>query len=253
VNVQTNCPQCSQRLVIEDDKIPAAPFMLRCPKCQMALKLPGKAGASAPPPGADRPGRPAPPSAVAPPATTVAGVNAIQRPQQSDAAPAIHGGQPAPASVGADSRNATTQRALIALAGQAEQGPQSAVTSLLRRNGYSVETATEPKQGVLLLERNSYHVVVTTPNGGASAGGVSLYKRIVALAPEVRRDLFLVLLGNEFSSGDGTQAFAAMADLVLHPKDIDSSEDLLRAAVAERSRLYEAFREAQARLHKRKY
>ena len=44
--MQTDCPQCSQKLVVEDDKVPAGPFMLRCPKCQKAIKLPGKGGAA---------------------------------------------------------------------------------------------------------------------------------------------------------------------------------------------------------------
>jgi hypothetical protein len=111
----------------------------------------------------------------------------------------------------------------------------------------------EPQQGVQLLERNSYAVVVTTPNGGSGQDKMSLYKRVVALAPETRRNLFLVLVGNEFSSGDGTQAFSAMADLVLNPKDVGGSEDLLRSALAERNRIYRSFLEAQARLDRRKY
>ncbi|MBA3247973.1 MAG: zinc-ribbon domain-containing protein, partial [Pyrinomonadaceae bacterium] len=29
-----NCPQCSARLVMEDSKLPARQFTVRCPKCQ---------------------------------------------------------------------------------------------------------------------------------------------------------------------------------------------------------------------------
>jgi len=140
---------------------------------------------------------------------------------------------------------------LLALTDPSDQGLQNAVTALLQRCGYGVETATDPQQGIQLLERNSYAVVATTSNG--AQGNVSPHKRVAALAPEVRRDLFLVLLGSDFSSGDGTQAFAAMADLVLNPKDVASSEELLRSTVNERSRLFKPLQEAVVRLNRRKY
>jgi hypothetical protein len=144
-------------------------------------------------------------------------------------------------------------RALVVLDKQADPAVQSAVGTLLRKSGYGIDAAMEAQQGVQLLERNSYTLVLTTPNGSSGPDKVSLYKRVVALAPDARRNLFLVLLGSEFSSGDGTQAFSTMADLVLNPKDVGSSEDLLRSTVAERNRIYKSFLEAQARLDRRKY
>ena len=144
-------------------------------------------------------------------------------------------------------------RALVVLIDPPDPSLHHAVSSLLQKNGYGIDTATDAQRGVQLLERTSYTLVVTTSNGSSGGGQVSLYKRIVGLAPEIRRNLFLVLLGSEYSSGDGTQAFAAMADLVLNPKDVGSSEDLLRSTVAERHRTYRAFLDAQVRLDRRKY
>ena len=253
--MQTDCPQCSQKLVVEDDKVPAGPFMLRCPKCQLAIKLPGKGGAALPPPGVEQPVEPVPPtqSAAAP---GIPSGNAQQ--QSKPPAPAPPPARPAaavapPSDFGQpiDGGDGSAERALVALTDPSDQGLQSAVIALLERCGYGVETAADPQQGIQLLERNSYAVVATTPNG--AQGNVSPYKRVAALAPEVRRDLFLVLLGSDFSSGDGTQAFAAMADMVLNPKDVASSEELLRSTVTERTRLFQAFQEAQVRLNRRKY
>ncbi|MGH9459629.1 MAG: zinc-ribbon domain-containing protein [Vicinamibacteria bacterium] len=247
MSVQTNCPQCSQKLVVEDDKIPAGPFMLRCPKCQTTLKLPGKAGAAALPPSAPQmdAGSPLPPGNASP-----------SRPQSPEPASTMVPPSPPPAAPATRSEGASVGgngRALVVLDHQADPSVQSAVGTLLQRNGYGIDSAMEVQQGVHLLERNSYAVVVTTSNGGSGRDKVSLYKRVAALAPEIRRNLFLVLLGNEFSSGDGTQAFSAMADLVLNPKDVGGSEDLLRSTLAERDRIYRSFLEAQARLDRRKY
>lgn len=241
--MQTNCPQCSQKLVVEDEKVPAGPFMLRCPKCQAALKLPGKAGAA-----------PSPPAAPMAEAGSAAAKAAPPQPTSSSAASSTPQEAPAPAPSVTRSEEPPAGgkgRALVVLPDAPDPGLHQAVSSLLQKNGYGFDTTTDAQRGVQFLERTSYALVVTTPNG--NSGPVSVYKRVVALAPEARRNLFLVLLGSEYSSGDGTQAFASMADLVLHPKDVGSSEDLLRGTVAERHRIYRAFLDAQVRLDRRKY
>jgi len=244
--LQTNCPQCSQKLVVEDDKIPAGPFMLRCPKCQMALKLPGKGGATA--------------ANGAPPAGPVAVGNGASQTKPSEP-PSV----PSPPAMSPPASTASTPppptrseepeggkgRALV-LVDHQDPSVRDAVQTLLQKNGYGVDTAAQAQQGVQMLERNSYALVLTTPNG-TGQGEVSLYKRVVALAPEIRRNLFFVLVGDKFSTGDGTQAFSAMADLVLNSKDVGSAEDLLRSTVAERERIYQPFLEAQVRLDRRKY
>ena len=101
------------------------------------------------------------------------------------------------------------------------------------------------------MERESYALVATARNGNANGAG--LYNRIITFAPEARRNLFLVLVGNDLSTGDGTQAFAAMVDLVLSPKDIGASDELLRSTMYERTRLYQAFLDAQVRVDARKF
>ena len=212
--MQTNCPKCSQELVVKDEKVPAGPFMLRCPKCQNAIKLPGKAAAA-----------PTPQS---------------QAVRQSPPAPVGEQG-------GAQNEG-SSQRALIALD---DQSMQNAMAAALQRLGFTMDVAPDPEQGVRWLERNSYALAVTTRNG--KSNGAGLYNRIITFAPEVRRSLFLVLVGNDLNSGDGVQGFASMADLVLSPNDIGTSDELLRSTVNERTRLYRTFLDAQVRLDARKY
>ena len=47
--MQALCPQCSQKIVIDDAKVPDRPFNVRCPRCQSVVRLGGKGAASAPP------------------------------------------------------------------------------------------------------------------------------------------------------------------------------------------------------------
>ena len=61
--MQANCPKCSNRIAIDDAKVPDRAFNVKCPKCQAVVRFPGKgaAPAAAPPPAA--------PAAAAPPAS----------------------------------------------------------------------------------------------------------------------------------------------------------------------------------------
>ena len=263
--METNCPKCSQKLVVEDAKVPAGPFMLRCPKCQNAIKLLGKAGAA--PTGesaaAQEPPQPAafPPSpkpAVpkpkpAPPPMQAPASKQAPPPAQAAPPPPTPRSQPVqqsqPASVGEPSQDdGSSRRALIVLD---DQSVQNVMAAALQRIGLGVDVAPDADQGVRFLERESYALVATARNGNANGAG--LYNRIITFAPEARRNLFLVLVGSDLSTGDGTQAFAAMVDLVLSPKDIGASDELLRSTMYERTRLYQTFLDAQVRVDARKY
>ncbi|HET8647246.1 MAG TPA: hypothetical protein VFO85_17245, partial [Vicinamibacteria bacterium] len=98
------------------------------------------------------------------------------------------------------------------------------------------------------LEQGLYDVVITTRDGGAaSARGETLFQRVGRLTPEARRALFLVLVGDDFRTGDGTQAFAGMADLVVNPRDAATVEPVLLTSIAERNRLYQPFLDSRKR------
>jgi len=45
--VQIVCAQCSQKLTIDDAKVPERPFQLKCPKCGTMTKAPGRAALAA--------------------------------------------------------------------------------------------------------------------------------------------------------------------------------------------------------------
>ena len=59
--------------------------------------------------------------------------------------------------------------------------------------------------------------------------------------------IFLVLLGDEFKTGDGTQAYAMQADLVIGREGGDLGHLLLNT-MAERTRLFQVFLEARRRI-----
>jgi hypothetical protein len=69
---------------------------------------------------------------------------------------------------------------------------------------------------------------------------------VVRLPPDARRNIFLVLVGDEFKTGDGTQAWVAQADLVIG-RDAGDVEPVLLNTMAERTRLFQAVQDARRR------
>ncbi len=48
-------------------------------------------------------------------------------------------------------------------------------------------------------------------------------------------------MGDKYKTGNTSEAFAAMADLVCHPQDMQAADGLLRTTIAEKGRLYRAY------------
>jgi predicted Zn finger-like uncharacterized protein len=262
--LQANCPNCAQRIVIDDAKVPDRAFSVKCPKCQTVVRFPGKGAA----PAVSAPGTSsfnthlptgaypaaAPPTSAYPSYPAAAAAPA--------AAPAPSAAPPPPAAPESPSEEMRAQmmaqlrremsmgeggkltgRAMVALGDRAQAG---AMALPLTRIGYQVDTIDNPDEGARLLEQGVYDLVVAT-RAPAAQGRESLYQRLNRLSPEGRRRIFLVLVGDEFKTGDGTQAWAVMGDLVISSRDIPTADSVLRPTLAERARMYQAFTDARKR------
>jgi predicted Zn finger-like uncharacterized protein len=222
--VQANCPNCQNRIVIDDAKVPDRAFSVKCPKCQNVVKFPGKAAAAAPAPAAPVE---APVAAEAPPSEEVrAQMMAQVRREMSIGEP----GRPA-------------ARVLVAVHDRALAGT---VALPLTRLGFQVDTLDAAEDGARLLEQGVYDIVVTT-RAAATGGEETLFQRIGRLSPDSRRRVFVILVGGDLKTGDGTQAWASTADLVLNPRDAGTAEVILANTIAERTRLYQVFQDARRR------
>jgi len=134
-------------------------------------------------------------------------------------------------------------RAMVALTDRAQAG---AMALPLTRLGYQVDTVENAEEGARLLEQGVYDLVVAT-RAPAAGGRESLYQRLNRLSPERRRRIFLVIVGDEFKTGEGTQAWAVIADLVIAGRDVPTADSVLLPALAERTRLYQVFVDARKR------
>jgi hypothetical protein len=212
--------------VVDDAKAPDRAFSVKCPKCQTPVKFAGKGAAAAPAPAPEMP-QAAGGAGAGDGQEMRAGMMAQLR-REMGIAPG--GGE-------------GSMRALIALPDPAQT---AALSQALARQGYAVDTLDEAGEAMRLVEQGVYGVIVTS-KGAGTAGKETLLQRVGRLNPEGRRRIFLALVGDEFKTGDGTQAFAAMADVVLSARDTASADAALRNTMAERTRLYQMFTDARRR------
>jgi len=228
VTVLAQCPQCATKVQIDDAKVPDRPFRVRCPKCQTLIPLAGRQAADA----------------LAPPAaeTTVA--------PAATAEPAVAtatGGDPFVTSAALARREKAAEGqndALVALSGPAAAHVQAALEQI----GYRVDTVEDVEEGARLLEQGVYELAATALETAGAGRPPTLSQRILRMAPDARRRVFVVLVGDDFRSGDGTQAWSVQADLVLAASDAPRCENLIRATIAERKRLYQPFLDARRRI-----
>jgi predicted Zn finger-like uncharacterized protein len=227
--VQVQCPQCSARIQIDDAKVPDRPFKVKCPKCQAVMTLPGR-GAEAP--GAETPiagGGPAAasgPAAAAPP-------------------PPYEPPPPSPEAIARRERAESSENdALVALSGPVAAPLQQALAHL----GFNVDAVDDVEEGVRLLEQGVYEVAVTARTPPEPGKPETLAQRMLRLPLDARRRVFVILVGDEFRTADGTQAWAAQADLVVNSADAGRCEHLIRATMAERKRLYQPLVDARRRI-----
>jgi predicted Zn finger-like uncharacterized protein len=220
--VQAQCPQCSARIQIDDAKVPDRPFKVRCPKCQNVMPLPGRAQdpaestasrlmPSVPPPSPDAP--------LAPMLSQAA----LERAERAAAG---------------------ERDAIIALGGSSAELLQKALEHL----GFHADVVEDVDEGARLLEQGVYEVAVTSRSVAEPGHPETLAQRMLRMPLDTRRRVFVVLVGEEFRSGDGTQAWAVQADLVLHPGDTARAEHLIRATMKERKRLYQPLEDARKRV-----
>jgi predicted Zn finger-like uncharacterized protein len=220
--VQANCPTCGQRIAIDDAKVPERAFSVKCPKCQNAVRFPGKSDA----PAAAEAGA----AAAAPSAGMAAASEGIRSELMAQLQKEMNDGQGG-------------GRVLVAVHDKAQA---AAVTAPLTKHGFHVDNLDNPDEGARLLEQGVYEIVITTRTPAAQ-GAESLFDRCTRLSPDARRRVFMVLVGEEYKTGDGTQAWSQTADLVLNPRDAARVDTLLASTHAERRRLYQVYADARKR------
>jgi predicted Zn finger-like uncharacterized protein len=253
------CQQCTARLQLDDTKIPARSFTVRCPKCQHMINAQppaqgGEQGALSSNGGAtgvshsrfERP-RPAPAYKLDEEADGDASANGVGADKDEVAGLLASLLQRAmttaatEASKSAPRRAFGHRRALIC----AEAEHRFAVARSLVENGYEAYVAEDTTQAIERMREDQMDVVLLDPLFDQPEQGAAFIRREVsALRPAARRRLFFVHLSPDVRSGDAHMAFINHANLTINPTEIEEMPFVLERAIRNFNELYRDFNRA---------
>jgi predicted Zn finger-like uncharacterized protein len=250
------CPNCTTRLQLDEAKVPARPFSVRCPKCQQIV--------NAQPPAAS----PQPDALAA-----VAGLPASNRAQQESSAAPVMREEPAGeasqtpragaaeegevlrllasllrggaegAGAKASGRRAAWERRLALVCTGSAYGED--IARSLAGSGYEVYAAGSAAQALERLREGGVDAVVLDPEFDLARQGAAAVSREMSVLrmPERRRIVF-VQLSDRARTGDAHAAFLAGANLVVNLSEAAQLPRALERSVRDLNELYRDFNRA---------
>ncbi|MBA3714768.1 MAG: zinc-ribbon domain-containing protein [Pyrinomonadaceae bacterium] len=262
------CQNCKTRLQLDDAKIPAHSFTVRCPKCQQVINAqpppvaarPPQAVSSQPPPAekVSAPvSRPAPkPHVAAPPAPPVSPSLAPQPPALPSPATPLTGEGDAllrmltalmqqVAAPGAGVRGDAApggdwekRRALVCV----RAAHVDSVTRALTRANYAVTVAEGTAQAIERMRGGRMSVVVLDAEfDPVEQGAAFIQREIGVLRPAARRRLFVVSLTPTAQTADAHAAFLDNVNLVINPTELEELPEHLERNLRDFNELYRDF------------
>jgi CheY-like chemotaxis protein len=111
---------------------------------------------------------------------------------------------------------------------------------MLEASGYVVDIPAAADQALQRLRFNQYHVILLDDDfEGKSPNPVAQY--LASLNMNIRRDMFVVLIGKRFKTADHLQAFMESMNLILHPDDLPHLGTFLSRGLSEHERFYKVY------------
>ena len=237
------CQSCSTRLQIEDDKVPAGAFTVRCPKCKAIVN----ASASSPPadhsalavggsPATDHPryDQPtAPVYQISKPETP------LESPLNEDALRTLLNlfgkGGPSSSSDPTIRPSWSQRKALVCTPVQYRES----IARTLAESEYEVYVAEDTRQAIETMRANQMELVLLEAQfDSAEQGGAFVVREINVLRPAQRRRLFFVLISPSLRTMDAHAAFLSNVNCVVNINDLGDLPKILDIALREYNEMY---------------
>jgi predicted Zn finger-like uncharacterized protein len=229
------CDNCSVSLQLDDAKVPAGSFTVRCPRCQNLLR--GTKGA------------------------TGESTTAAQQLEASKPAAAVPDGQAQFAAKESEFQINTALRSLLSALqsekqtlkeDESEERPrrvllclgekQKQVAKLMTDAGFKVYVADTPAQANERLRNGKIEMLVFSPDFAPEYGGAALIQQKAnAMYSSERRRLFLVSLEEAGTTMNAHEAFLRNLNLIVNNGDIPQLPLILNRAVLDFNDLYHYF------------
>ena len=116
------------------------------------------------------------------------------------------------------------------------------VKAMLEGLGYVVDIPMIANHALHRLRFNQYHIILLDDDfEGKSPNPIASY--LAGLNMNIRREMFVILIGQRFKTSDHLQAFMESVNLVLHPDDLSQLVTFLSQALRDHERFYRVFTE----------
>jgi predicted Zn finger-like uncharacterized protein len=120
--------------------------------------------------------------------------------------------------------------------------PRSDVKPMLEGLGYVVDFPATTDHALQRLRFNQYHIILLDDGfDGKSPNPIAGY--LAGLNMNIRREMFVILVGQRFKTADHLQAFMESANLLLHPDDLPQLVTFLSRGLKDHERFYKVFTE----------
>jgi hypothetical protein len=119
---------------------------------------------------------------------------------------------------------------------------REALKATLESLGYVVDIPAAVDHALQRLRFNQYHVILLDDDLERRSQN-PMVGYLAGLNMNVRREMFVVLIGKGFNTGDHFQAFVESVDLTLHPNDLPQLATFLTRGMRDHERFYKVFTE----------
>ncbi len=232
------CDNCSVSLQLEESKIPAGDFSVRCPRCQNLLRVQkdasGKGISAVDQLAANQPAAPTADSSKEF-AEKESGfqINSALRTLMS----ALQS-QNKELTVEDDAEK--PRRVLVCLGAKADE-----TARLLAKSGYKVYVAQTPAQANERLREGKTEIMIFSPDFAAEMGGAAvLQQKANSMYSSERRRLFLISLEDGGTTMNAHDAFLRNLNLVVNTNDLPQLPLILNRAIGDYNNLYGFFNKA---------
>jgi len=241
------CQKCDARLQVDEAKVPARPFTVRCPKCNSSIEsalptastepdiMSGAEGALLDTSGFEE-SNPAPLFQVAEKAAGIAPDNALER--LSELLAGLANQSPRNTKTSLVRSAWDPRKALICI----QEENRENVARSLSENGYQVFVATDTRQAVDRMRENLLDLVLLDSRfDPVEQGAVFVTREVNILRPAQRRRLFFVLLSPQLRTLDNHAAFLNNVNAIINANEIDDLPKVLEHRLRAYNDLYKEF------------
>jgi predicted Zn finger-like uncharacterized protein len=246
------CQKCSSRLQVDEAKVPARPFVVRCPKCNTIVDC------AAPSPTLDQsalntgesPATENPRFDHPTPAPlfelerdrAVVNPNASAADKLAELLASLVSQQATTSRSHAISRPAWDPRKALICVPEDNREP---IARSLAEDGYQVFVAHDTRQAVDRMRENQLDVVLLDSRfDPVEQGPVFVTREVNILRPAQRRRLFFVLLSPSLRTMDAHTAFLNNVNAIINVNEVDELPKLIEHRVREYNELYKGFNNA---------